>query len=118
MYTDKATVSEETLKNVIKDGHKSDALAIYQLLEEQVSDDTKQSLLELLCYYNNEDKFPEELMEEKWFRRSEKSPTWKYSPVTDKLFATLKEKDAATAAKAYNAMICGLAKYLKVITCN
>ncbi|XP_015127821.1 protein PTCD3 homolog, mitochondrial [Diachasma alloeum] len=114
VYTDKAAVSEEILKNVIKNGQTSDAIAIYQLLEEQVSDETKESLLELLCYYNNNEKFPEELSEEKWFRRTETSTTWKYCPVTDKLFATLKDKDEATAAKAYNAMICGQSKYLKI----
>ncbi|XP_063976240.1 small ribosomal subunit protein mS39 [Diachasmimorpha longicaudata] len=114
VYKDKEAVSEEILKKVIQDGHKTDAIAIYELLEEQVSDETKQSLLELLCYYNNEEKFPEEWLEEKWFRRSEKSQGWKYCPVTDKLFATLKEKDEATAAKAYSAMICGQTKFMKI----
>uniref|UniRef100_A0A0C9PNM1 CG4679 protein n=1 Tax=Fopius arisanus TaxID=64838 RepID=A0A0C9PNM1_9HYME len=112
VYTDKDKVSEQLLNDIIKSGQKSDAIAIYELLEEEVSDDTRQSLLELLCFYNSNEKFPGELLEEKWFKRSEKPQVWKHCLITDKIFETLKKKES-TAAKAYNAMICGQAKFMK-----
>ncbi|KAG8041208.1 hypothetical protein G9C98_002196 [Cotesia typhae] len=111
-YTSKDQVSEEVLKSVIKDGNPSDALTIYKLLEEQVSVETKSDLLQLLCYYNNEEPLSEELMEHKWFKNDSKSHSWRPCSETDKLFAFLKDQGGKIAADAYSAMICGNAKYM------
>ncbi|CAD6215537.1 GSCOCG00000346001-RA-CDS [Cotesia congregata] len=111
-YTSKDQVSEEVLKKVIKDANPSDALTIYKLLEEQVSVETKSELLQLLCYYNNEEPLSEEFMEHKWFKNDSKTPSWKHCSETDKLFAFLKDQGGKIAADAYSAMICGNAKYI------
>ncbi|XP_057322268.1 protein PTCD3 homolog, mitochondrial-like isoform X1 [Microplitis mediator] len=113
-YKSKDQVSEDILKNVIEDGNVADALTIYQLLEEQVSAETKLELLQLLCYYNNEEPLPEEFMEQKWFRNDQRQPSWKPCSTTDSLFAFLKDQGGQVTAEAFITMICGYAKYMNV----
>ncbi|KAK0076656.1 hypothetical protein PV325_005049 [Microctonus aethiopoides] len=114
IYTKKEDVNENILKNAIIDGHVTDALTIYKLLNEEISIETKQSLLELLCYYNNAQPLSEELLEENWYRKVEKNLTWKNCSETETLFTFLKRQDNKIAAYAYNAMICATAKYTKI----
>ncbi|XP_034934200.1 protein PTCD3 homolog, mitochondrial [Chelonus insularis] len=111
VYNDEAKVSEEILKNVIKDGHISDALTIYKLLQENTSIETKCELLQLLCFYNNEEPLSEELINERWLKTVYQRPTWRNCPDTDKLFMYLKNQDILIATEAYNAMMCGYAKF-------
>jgi len=52
------------------------------LLLPGISESTKQSFLELLCFYNCEDTLPEDLIEERWFRhggwhKDKQRKTWK-----------------------------------------
>lgn len=125
IYDDKNNVSEDILINVIANGNSIDALNIYKLLDENTSIETKQALFELLCYYNNtnndNDKeitttiYQQQLFEEKWFRQSDKNLNWKNCPDVEKLFTFLiKQENKEIVKKAYNTMICGTAKYLKI----
>ncbi|KAF7995316.1 hypothetical protein HCN44_006423 [Aphidius gifuensis] len=127
IYDNKDDVSEDVLKKVIENGHVNDALNIYKLLDDNdnkttISIDTKQSLFELLCYYNSQDDLcdNENLYEEKWFTQSEndKFKKWNNCDVTEKLFAFLTNdenfnNDKKIIDKAYNTMICATAKYNK-----
>ncbi|KAI4480739.1 hypothetical protein M0802_014112 [Mischocyttarus mexicanus] len=116
-YTSKDQVSEEILLSKISNGETDDALQIYDLLEENVSIKAKQNLLELLCFTNSKNLVPWIFQEEKWFRfedKKKKKNTWIQTERTEKLFNFLISQDAETAAAAYNAVICGKAKYLNV----
>lgn len=87
-YNENSNVEEQTLLQVIGNGRVGDALIIYDLLvgkQIAVSDATKQALLELVCFTNEEDGTPEELIEERWFGHSARTKsaetiikTWKY----------------------------------------
>lgn len=64
-YETKEQVSEQILNHLIKQGRVADVLHVYKLLEEDVTKETKQAILELLCFYNSETEqisevFPEE----------------------------------------------------------
>lgn len=113
-YTDKNQVSEEILLNVISQCKVSDALHIYNLLDTNVSNGTKQALLELLCFYNCKEYVIKNLIFEQWFTSSKKNYVWQYENEIKELFNFLKTQDNSTAAAAYNIMICGLTKYFKV----
>lgn len=75
VYTENSEVTEEDLKHTIKAVQVSDAILVYKLLRSkgvEVSKETRQSLLELVCYFNNEDTLSEEFIEERWFRQGTK----------------------------------------------
>lgn len=117
VYDENSTVSEKILHDSIKDGRLSDAVTIYRLLEKDgVSVKSKQALLELLCFCNDQEPISEEFTEERWFRRSLQNikPKWKSIDILESIFLSLKDEEAATATAAYNALICGTAKYLQV----
>lgn len=113
-YTDKNQVSEEILLSAISQCKVSNALHIYKLLDTNVSNGTKQALLELLCFFNNKEWVVKNLKFEQWFSSSKKNYIWKYELEINELFNFLKNQDDPTAAAAYNIMLCGLIKYLKV----
>ncbi|XP_033343654.1 protein PTCD3 homolog, mitochondrial [Bombus vosnesenskii] len=113
-YTDKSQVSEEILLHTISKRRVSDALHIYKLLDYNVSNDTKQILLELLCFYNNEINSQNNSRLEDWFTAKQNKYVWQYKPEINELFEFLKTQDSSTAAAAYNAMICGLAKHSRI----
>ncbi|XP_046430960.1 protein PTCD3 homolog, mitochondrial [Neodiprion fabricii] len=117
VYDENSKVTEKTLHDAIRDAQLSDAVTIYRLLKKDgVSLKTKQDLLELLCYYNDEEPTSDQFPEERWFRRSLQNikPKWKSNDIVDELFESLKNEDSAIATAAYNALICGTAKYLQV----
>jgi len=113
IYDEKSEVDESTLQKVIAQHLVSDALTIYGLLEEksvELTRETKQSLLELLCYYNNQDSLEEDWIEERWFKqavkgREKKMNNWKKGSTAEKLFASISPPDAAS----YAALLCGKA---------
>ncbi|KAI4477965.1 hypothetical protein M0804_012445 [Polistes exclamans] len=116
-YTKKDQVSEEILLRTISNGRTTEALHIYNLLEENVSTKAKQSLLELLCFTNSKDLMEFTFQEEKWYKFEDdrrKRNTWNNTADIEKLFNFLTSQDAETAAAAYNALICGKAKYLNI----
>ncbi|KAM0730873.1 Small ribosomal subunit protein mS39 [Formica fusca] len=113
IYTEESKVTEETLLYEISNGHVSNSILIYNLLQGELTVPTKQALLELLCFYNHSEATNTELLESHWFQLSEKriKNTWISHPEIDILFKFLKEQEPTIAAAAYNAMICGFAKY-------
>lgn len=72
IYTEKSKVTEETLLSEISNGHVTNSIAIYDLLDGEVSVPAKQAFLELLCFYNNSEPIDDELLEGRWFERSQK----------------------------------------------
>lgn len=76
MYTDESQVSEEILLHAISKRMVSDALHIYKLLNSNVSNETKQLLLELLCFYNHETTAQNNLHLEQWFVISQDTHIW------------------------------------------
>lgn len=113
-YTDKSQVSEEILLRIISKHIVPDALHIYKLLDYNVSNDTKQLLLELLCFYNNEANSQNNSHLEQWFTTKQDKYAWQYMSEINELFEFLKTQDSSTAAVAYNTMICGLAKHSRI----
>ncbi|XP_067012701.1 small ribosomal subunit protein mS39 [Anabrus simplex] len=118
IYDENSDVAEETLRSLINSAAVSDAITVYQLLEKQekpVSQDTRQQLLELLCFYNCEDSLPEEWIEERWFRQgtrgnTKRRKTWKDNGLAEAIFQSLEPKEPA----AYCALIQGMANYCQV----
>lgn len=85
VYNENSDVTIEDLKNTIKKELVSDAILVYKLLNAknvEISAEDKQELLELVCFYNEEDALNEELIEERWFKqtgriRERQRKTWK-----------------------------------------
>ncbi|KAJ8681671.1 hypothetical protein QAD02_017463 [Eretmocerus hayati] len=115
-YKDKSQVSDEILQNFIKLGMVSESLNVYELLDGNIKNGTKQAFLELLCFYNSDtNQIPEEFTEERLYQ-PEGGITrniWRSTPTIEQLFNDLKQDETYKAA-AYNALICGVAKYMKV----
>ncbi|XP_050305305.1 protein PTCD3 homolog, mitochondrial [Anthonomus grandis grandis] len=114
-YNENTDVTEDDLKNVIDRGEVSDAILISNLLKTkdiQVSDEIKQSLLELLCYNNSSDTLSDEFIEERWFKQSssvkeKQRKTWKDGAVAEEIFISIDSPNAET----YSALIQGMVKY-------
>lgn len=118
LYTEESTVELKDLENLIEDVEVSDAIMVYKLLQKngiQVTDSLKQSLLELICFYNHEDTVNEDLIEERWFRqgtrgRERQRKTWKDNELADQIFYEIENKTSAT----YSAIIRGMCKFYQV----
>lgn len=117
VYTEDSEVDASSLDQLIKLGELSDAVLVYNLLEQkgiEVSQAQKQSLLELVCFYNNQEPLPEEYIEERWFlqnsrRRERHGKTWKDGELAENLYAAIEPK----TPQSYAALIRGMAKYLQ-----
>ncbi|KAH8284547.1 hypothetical protein KR018_004103 [Drosophila ironensis] len=117
VYTEESPVDEGSLSQLIAQGELKDAVLVYNLLEQKgvaISSELKQSLLELVCFYNNEEPLPEEYIEERWFlqnnrRRERSSKTWKDGDLAEKLYEQIEPK----TPQSYAALIRGMAKYLQ-----
>ncbi|XP_030751903.1 protein PTCD3 homolog, mitochondrial [Sitophilus oryzae] len=122
VFDENSEVTEDDLKRVIEKNQVSDAILINKLLAKQgaeISADTKQGLLELLCYNNGDDTLNEEFIEERWFRQSSRirerqRKIWKDGHVAEEIFISI---DNPTA-EAYSAIIQGMAKYFQVDRAN
>ncbi|XP_017796576.1 PREDICTED: protein PTCD3 homolog, mitochondrial [Habropoda laboriosa] len=113
-YTDESQVSEELLLQVISQCRISEAVHIYKVLKNKVSNEAKQSLLELLCFHNDQTSgMQTNFYFERFYHKIATVATWKYSAEIDELYEFLLKQDSLTAAAAYNAMICGLVKCSK-----
>lgn len=85
VYNEQSDVTKLDLKDVITDVQVSEAKLIYRLLKEkekQISQSILEDLLELVCFYNEDDALPEEIIDERWFRQVNKTKdkqrkTWK-----------------------------------------
>ncbi|KAM8712933.1 hypothetical protein ACLKA7_013290 [Drosophila subpalustris] len=117
VYTEESEVDSNSLQQMIAQGELADAVLVYNLLEQkgiEVSDALKQSMLELVCFYNNQEPLPEEFIEERWFvehnrRRERHGKTWKDGDLAEKLYAAIEPK----TPQSYAALIRGMAKYLQ-----
>ncbi|XP_034104058.1 protein PTCD3 homolog, mitochondrial [Drosophila albomicans] len=117
VYTEESEVDASSLQQIIAQGELTDAVLVFNLLEQkgiEVSDELKQSLLELVCFYNNQEPLPEDFLEERWFsensrRRERHGKTWKDGDLAEKLYAALEPK----TPQPYAALIRGMAKYLQ-----
>lgn len=118
IYTEDSQVTTEDLHQSIVNVEVSDAVLIYNLLKKnnvEVGEELKQSLLELLCFYNMEDTLSEELIEERWFRQGTRGKerqrkTWKDSDLAEQIFNEIENK----TAKTYSALIRGMGKFNQV----
>lgn len=73
IYTEESKVTEETLLYEISNGHVANSITIYDLLKGEITVPTKQALLELLCFYNNnEHNISDELLESYWYKIKQK----------------------------------------------
>lgn len=115
-YSTKDEVSEEILLNAILNGETSEALKIYNLLDQNVSIKAKQSLLELLCFSNSTDLDKFHSQEERWFKMTVQNNicVWNETEEIKNLSKFLMSQDQETSAAAHNALICGMAKYNEV----
>ncbi|XP_015432428.1 PREDICTED: protein PTCD3 homolog, mitochondrial [Dufourea novaeangliae] len=113
IYTDKSQVSEKLLLKTISEVNISDAVHIYKLMEGNVSNEAKQSLFELLCFYNGDTETLEKSSNERWFFRVKKRKQWQKDPLIEELYEFLTTQDSITASKAHNTQICGYAKWLR-----
>ncbi|XP_067127711.1 small ribosomal subunit protein mS39 [Centruroides vittatus] len=111
--TEDTEVTEIMLINCIKQYEVNNSITVYNNLKRkgiEVSQESEQLLLELLCFYNGQEPPPEEYLESQWLQRKGDSETrrlWRQDNLADQIFNDMKEKDA----KAYCAFIQGLCKY-------
>uniref|UniRef100_A0A1A9X4T6 Small ribosomal subunit protein mS39 n=1 Tax=Glossina brevipalpis TaxID=37001 RepID=A0A1A9X4T6_9MUSC len=117
IFTENSEVTQQTLEELIKHFEINDAVLVYNLMEQkgiEISSETKQSLLELVSFYNNEEPLPDDLYEERTFRqvnelRERNRNTWKDGDLAEQLFNEIEPK----TGKAYAALIRGMAKYFQ-----
>ncbi|XP_014280761.1 small ribosomal subunit protein mS39 [Halyomorpha halys] len=116
-YNEDSEVDEEILKKLIKNGFVSDTLFVYKLLKSKnidITPSTKQSLLEFVCFSNEEESLSEDWINERWYIMSTKnqkeSKTWKDGSLAEQLFYELK----SDMPSSYSAIICGMCKYFQV----
>ncbi|KAI5747405.1 hypothetical protein M8J77_014206 [Diaphorina citri] len=117
VFKEDEPVSPELLSKIIANSSVTDAIKTYQKLEKEnieVSDELKQSLLELVCFYNCEDTVPEDLLEERWFTHTKfiapKHNTWKDGDFAETLFRSFPEP----GVEQYASIIQGMLKFNQV----
>lgn len=115
IFTEQTDVTETLLQNLIQQNEITDSITVFLLLEKngtEVSAETKQHLLELVCFYNGDNTTSEEWIEERWFKQSmtpreRNRKTWKDHDLAERLFQGMEVKGSA----AYDAIIRGMCKY-------
>ncbi|XP_075223114.1 small ribosomal subunit protein mS39 [Lycorma delicatula] len=115
IITEESDVNVENLNRAISDLAVSDAVTIYQILQKKnvsLSKEVLQSLLELLCFYNAEDKTNEEWIEERWLKqgikdRARPRKTWKDNGIAETIFLSIDPPDS----KSFSALIVGMGLY-------
>lgn len=106
------TANEDMLLQKIRDSKVSEAIKVYEIMQEKNTDinqESKLALLQMLCYYNCEDIVPMENVAERYYGQSAGhiDPTmnyWKNHPLVESLFSSLKSLGSAP----YSALVCGL----------
>lgn len=118
VYTEESQVEVTDLEKLIENVDVKDAVLVYNLLKKnsmEVSAELKQSLMELLCFFNHEETLPEEYIEERWFRqgvteKGRQRKTWKDFELAEQIFHEIEDKKP----EHYCAVIRGMAKYFQV----
>lgn len=117
VYNEEEPVSTELLEKFISNTSVTDAIKTFQRLEKEnieVTDELKQSVLELVCYFNCEDSVPEDLLEERWYTQPQYS-TPKYNSWKDNDFAeTLFRSYTNPGVQQYASIIQGMLKHNQV----
>lgn len=117
VYNEDSEVNESSLEQLIANSQVSDAILVFNLMVKRninISNELRQSFLELICFNNEKDTIAEELIEERWFSQSFNARermrnTWKEGGVADTVFKQIEPKDS----KAYCAIIRGMCKYIQ-----
>lgn len=115
IITEDSEVDVESLNKALSNLAVSDAITIYQILEKkntELSKDQLQSLLELICFYNGDDKTEDEWIEERWFKQGAKDrvkqrKTWKDGGIAESVFLNIDPPDS----KSFSALIVGMGTY-------
>ncbi|XP_013102419.2 small ribosomal subunit protein mS39 [Stomoxys calcitrans] len=115
VFTEESEVTQQTLETLIRRSLLQDAVYVYNLMKTkglEISAETKQSLLELLSFYNHQEPMPEEYYEERWFKQNNQgqqrqTKTWKDGELAEQIFNEIEPK----TTQAYAAVIRGMAKY-------
>jgi pentatricopeptide repeat domain-containing protein 3 len=118
VFTEESTVEVKDLRNLIADAEVTDAILVFKLLQKNNIDipaDLRQSFFEFICFYNCEDPLDEDLIEERWFRQSERGKerhrkTWKDGDLHEQIFAETEPKDS----RAFSTIIRGMSKFYQV----
>lgn len=118
IFTEESQVEVKDLKDLITDAEVSDAILVFRLLQKnkvEVPADLKQSFFELICFYNCEEPLDEDLIEERWFRQTERlkerfRKTWKDHDLAEQIFAETEPKDS----RAFSTIIRGMCKFYQV----
>lgn len=112
-YNPELEYDESDLINTIYSFQVLNAIEIYKNLRSRgdVSEELKQSLLELVCFYNCNERTDPEYLEEAWFGRDEpenmQRKLWNDASFANDLFNDIENKTEST----YGAMIRGLCKF-------
>lgn len=114
-YKEGVEVGVDTLVGVVARGEVANAVSVYRLCKDQgvgLPDEVLQDLLELLCFYNEEEQVEADWVEERWYRQASTTTrkTWKDNSLAEEVFASLTTRGPA----AYCALIRGMAQYLQV----
>lgn len=118
LYNEESTVEIKDLEKLIQNAEVEDAMLVYDLLQKgkaEISPELKQSFFEMICFYNCEEPLDEDLVEERWFRQSERGKeryknTWKEGGLAEKMFSEIEVKDST----AYSTVIRGMCKYYQI----
>ncbi|CAB3370090.1 Hypothetical predicted protein [Cloeon dipterum] len=121
VFTEESKVAESDLLLAINNAQVEEALQIYKIMKKQGLDlslETRQSLLEFLCFFNSEETLPEEYIEERWFtqfqkKESRQKKSWRDSGLAQTLFDSIKEEvqEGPQLNRAKCALLRGMAKY-------
>ncbi|KAG5683904.1 hypothetical protein PVAND_013163 [Polypedilum vanderplanki] len=115
IYTAESEVNTSDLESLIEHSQVTDAILVYTLLKNkniEIPSNLQLSFLELICYHNCEEPLDEDLIEERWFRQSERlkerpRKTWKDNDLAEQLYHEIEPKDS----KAHSCIIRGMCKY-------
>lgn len=118
VYSEESQVEVTDLEKLIDNVDVKDAVLVYNLLKKnniEVSAELKQSMMELLCFFNHEESLAEEYIEERWFRqgvteKGRQRKTWKDFELAEQIFHEIEDKKP----EHYSALIRGMAKYFQV----
>lgn len=110
-------LDDETLMKIIETASVNDAIELYELMTKNnigVSDESKFALLELLCFFNENEDLAEELVEEKWYSQTADDKLTQRKTWRDKGYATRLFSELPACSRSYSALIMGMIKYHQI----
>ncbi|KZS11201.1 protein PTCD3 homolog, mitochondrial isoform X1 [Daphnia magna] len=115
--TETTPITEDLLKKYIHTAQVANAIHVYGKLDSAaISPETRQSFLEFVAFYNEDDQLNQDFVEERWFKSGMKGKdqirqTWKNNGLAEAVFNSMERK----TPEAYCALICGMAKHGKAV---